>query len=348
MDLLGLADDLTGALEVGAKFAAAGIEALVATGPESRRPPVLVIDLETRHLPAGEAAGRVRTAAAGAALIYKKTDSTLRGNIGAELGALIAAHPDSPLIYAPAYPAMGRAVRGGHLYIEGVPAHRTAFARDALNPIACSDIVRMLRAQTDAPVVAANAADLHRLAPGVIYVCDGESDADVEQAAAAVLAGCRLAAGPGALAESIARRMPLARAPAPRPPRLRRCLVINGSRHERSTAQVCHAVQRGWRVVGIEAALAADWTILEGNGIGMGSRIRDRLRSAKLEALIIFGGDTAYSILHALGDPPLRPLGEVVPGVPVSRVEGFDLHLISKAGGFGAVDLLPAIRSALA
>ena len=65
------------------------------------------------------------------------------------------------------------------------------------------------------------------------------------------------------------------------------------------------------------------------------------------DALAIFGGDTAYAILQSLGNPPLHPLGEIVPGVPVSKVEGGDLYLITKAGGFGPVDVLSAIRRAL-
>src|SRR5580700_2056876 len=118
MEVLALADDLTGALETGAKFAAHGIEALVAEAGPCR---VLVVNTETRHLSPGEAAGRIVRAAAAnpSRLIYKKTDSTLRGNIGAELGALLEVRRDSPLLYVPAYPEMGRVVKQGHLYVHG-------------------------------------------------------------------------------------------------------------------------------------------------------------------------------------------------------------------------------------
>src|SRR5258705_533178 len=77
--------------------------------------PVLVIDTETRHLPAGRAAALVRAVAAGYRefapwLIYKKTVSTLRGNIAAEFGALLDVFSERTLVYAPAYPQMGRTV----------------------------------------------------------------------------------------------------------------------------------------------------------------------------------------------------------------------------------------------
>ena len=64
------------------------------------------------------------------------------------------------------------------------------------------------------------------------------------------------------------------------------------------------------------------------------------MRCAYLEAT----PPTAFS---AIGNPALCPLGEIVPGVPLSRVTGRDLILITKAGGFGPLDVLPAIRSVL-
>lgn len=104
--VLALADDLTGALEVGAKFAGAGIASLVTTRLAVVPGDVLVIDTETRHLPAAEAWRRVFhiASSARASLVYKKTDSTLRGNIGAELEAVTVANPGALLHYAPAYP----------------------------------------------------------------------------------------------------------------------------------------------------------------------------------------------------------------------------------------------------
>jgi uncharacterized protein YgbK (DUF1537 family) len=128
--ILVLADDLTGALEAGAKFAGQGIRTLVSTELNLRPKGcdesigVLVIDAETRHLPAAEAGQRVRELAHAAGeqgfrYLYKKTDSTLRGNIASELGALAEAFPGSALLYVPAYPRMGRTVKRGMLYVHG-------------------------------------------------------------------------------------------------------------------------------------------------------------------------------------------------------------------------------------
>ena len=55
------------------------------------------------------------------ARIYKKTDSLLRGNIGAELRALCDAAGSGPLVFAPAYPTGGRTTIDGIHRLEGIP-----------------------------------------------------------------------------------------------------------------------------------------------------------------------------------------------------------------------------------
>ncbi|MBN8734479.1 MAG: four-carbon acid sugar kinase family protein, partial [Acidobacteria bacterium] len=90
------ADDLTGALECGALFAARGASALVLTQIPTQPLPrldALILDTESRHLTPELAQATLRAAAAFAqsrqpSLLYKKTDSTLRGNIAPELRPL--------------------------------------------------------------------------------------------------------------------------------------------------------------------------------------------------------------------------------------------------------------------
>src|SRR5690349_10157375 len=103
-DALVIADDLTGANDAGVQLALAGVRSIVfADCPVNRLPrdyPAVVINTESRHLAPSEAAQRVRRVAAlgkqeGVQYFFKKTDSTLRGNIGAELEALLEV-TDSP------------------------------------------------------------------------------------------------------------------------------------------------------------------------------------------------------------------------------------------------------------
>jgi uncharacterized protein YgbK (DUF1537 family) len=383
MKILSLADDLTGALEVGGKFARCGFSAVVCTPPGLGRarcggpPQVLVIDTETRHTSPDRAFEVVREIAGSASqpglrCLFKKTDSTLRGNIAAELSALKVSFPDLPLYYVAAYPSMGRTVRGGTLYVDGSPVNRTAFAADALNPVREPHIPSLLRPRLQAvSIVPARVADAQAAAT---YVIDGETEEDVRLVAAALAPSkaLLLAAGPAAFAGYLAEfcsrpgmQCAVSGFGAARP---ERCLIVNGSRHPAAQQQVSAAIAQGWPVCGPEQAVACvlrpGWTILQvpappGAGARelaahVGATVRGILNRVDLDAMVVLGGDTAYEIVAALGHPALIAQGEVVPGVAAARIRRDDLPsgvalprdllLITKAGGFGSPDVLLRIR----
>ena len=96
--LLILADDLTGSLDTGVQLSKKGYEVSVLaanTGiPADFKADVLVINTDTRHMKSSDAyriiSDLVKDAmSAGFRRFYKKTDSGLRGNVGAELSALL-------------------------------------------------------------------------------------------------------------------------------------------------------------------------------------------------------------------------------------------------------------------
>lgn len=153
--LLILADDLTGALDTGVQIAQLRVNTQVQmyTDPGMLRSAedgeVLVIDTESRHLLPEQAAdlvsGLVRSAAAlGIPYLYKKTDSVLRGNVGAELMAAARAAGVRPLPFVPAWPENGRTTKDGIHYVDGVPVDQTSFASDVLDPIRSSRIDEIL------------------------------------------------------------------------------------------------------------------------------------------------------------------------------------------------------------
>ena len=119
MRLLIIADDFTGSIDTGVQMAKSGIGTSVFFERNGRLPdisscadPVVVIDIESRHLPHEEAYQRVTQIArngmqAGFDYFYKKTDSALRGNIGAELAALLTVCGEVRMIFAPAFPRAG-------------------------------------------------------------------------------------------------------------------------------------------------------------------------------------------------------------------------------------------------
>lgn len=334
LKILGFADDLTGALEAGAKFAERGLKTVVSaeagtySGYEAA-----VVDTETRHLRRAEAEAIVEAMAGEEAeIVYKKTDSTLRGHIGAELRALARMYGAS-VAYIPAYPAMGRTVRRGELHVGGVPVHRTAFGRDGLNPVESSSIAEALGGGFE----------------GVVY--EGETGEDVARAVAEALGerGCGIVAGPASVAEEIAARLGSPARKSAEWPVIRRCVVVNGSRHEASARQIEFAKAR--------ETVMADWRIAMCEARGgerpleraarTGEAVVKLVAADGADAVMAIGGDTAFGVWKALGCGAVEPLGEVAAGVAVSRVVGRDLYLITKAGGFGDEDVIFRVRRLL-
>jgi len=113
-----VADDLTGAADSAAPFAARGLETVVALSSGAVvEADVVALDTDSRAAPAPE---RVAAAfrALRAEMLVKKIDSTLRGHVAVEIEAAVAA-TGAEAIVAPAFPAMGRVIRGARLLVDG-------------------------------------------------------------------------------------------------------------------------------------------------------------------------------------------------------------------------------------
>ncbi|MCZ8519548.1 MULTISPECIES: four-carbon acid sugar kinase family protein [Paenibacillus] len=153
-----IADDLTGACDTGVQFAGLGLNVSLWLDPNGDAHPdagheVIVLDTDSRASDPAEAYRRTAAAARfakglGADCVYKKLDSTLRGNLGAELDAVYDELQPDFVLAAPAYPKMGRTVKEGRLYVHGIPLHETEFARDPRTPVRSSVIADILRGQT--------------------------------------------------------------------------------------------------------------------------------------------------------------------------------------------------------
>jgi D-threonate/D-erythronate kinase len=145
-----IADDLTGAAEIAAIGDRHGLASIVLTDvrPPTGNAGLIVYDTDSRLDQPGVAAEKIgRLARVLVArprdLIYKKTDSVLRGAVRAELESLAAGLGCSRVLLVPANPALGRVVRDGRYAIGGVPLHHTTFARDPHHP-ATTDSMREL------------------------------------------------------------------------------------------------------------------------------------------------------------------------------------------------------------
>src|SRR5207237_1276342 len=195
-----IADDLTGACDVGAEMLPwpAGVIVQPAAGGAGPAGALGVRNTQSRTLPPPEAARRVGGALADlragwSGIVLKKIDTGLRGPLGAEIDAAMDVLGVGEAFVLPAIPEVGRTTEQGCQMIGGVPVHRTAFARDPQNPI------------REASVAAAVAASGRRRAggPGVLVVrgsAHPATRAQVECAAARRLIEPLVVDDPGAAA----------------------------------------------------------------------------------------------------------------------------------------------------
>lgn len=153
--LLILADDFTGALDTGVQFSGKGIRTQVVVSGHWVEPDsdcdVMVIDVETRHVPKEKAYEIVndvcqRAVKYGIRCFYKKTDSALRGNVGSELQAAADAVFGKNIVFVPAFPAMRRITVDGVHYIDGIPVKESVFGQDPFEPVMYDRVDELLRA----------------------------------------------------------------------------------------------------------------------------------------------------------------------------------------------------------
>ncbi|GHU15165.1 membrane protein [Spirochaetia bacterium] len=290
--LLILADDLTGALDTGVQFAKKGMATRVLLSPgfladgelsggkaEHAEPAaVLVINTDTRHSSSADA-GTVITACLeryrDVPYVYKKTDSTLRGNIGAELEALMRARRIPQLPFIPAYPGLGRTTLGGHQLLKGVPINKTDMAADALNPIRHSFIPDIIGEESDIPVrlIPAKGAVPNPLSQKKeILVYDCETAGELRDIARSLKAQGLLSvtSGCAGFAEFLMEEIPFpkaaqagaaqAKADSINIPKLP-LLILSGSRHPVSLAQVKAALDSGLPGITVdgEKLLRPEW-----------------------------------------------------------------------------------------
>ncbi len=148
--LLVIADDLTGAAEIGGLATAHGLSAIIHRGEFPQTPAdVLIFDTDSRLLPPHAAAERIKSILntvdpADFSLIYKKTDSMLRGCVAAELLAAIASLKFPRALLVPQNPSRNRIIENGQYLIDHIPLHHSPVAVDLENPPPTSEVCRLL------------------------------------------------------------------------------------------------------------------------------------------------------------------------------------------------------------
>jgi uncharacterized protein YgbK (DUF1537 family) len=266
-----IADDLTGANDTGVQFARLGARTIVPFDLHDlaslrRRADVLVLSTDSRGESPAVAAHRAKVAAqalrrARVPAIYKKIDSTFRGNVGAELDAILDVYPTPLAFISPTFPPAGRTVQGGILTVHGVPVHQTSIGRDPVAPVRRSHLPTLLRAQSRRPVhllalevLRARRPEALRAMAGwvgresALVVADAATPADLRRLVRLIAEERlpRVVAGSAGLAGVLGRILRWPRRPPHRPPGVAQpILVVVGSPNPTSIAQVAELERRG-------------------------------------------------------------------------------------------------------
>ncbi|MDO4952716.1 MAG: four-carbon acid sugar kinase family protein [Synergistaceae bacterium] len=379
--LLVLADDFTGALDTGVQFAKAGIATSVlfsgGCGKLADYPAeALVVDLESRHDEPETAYKKVyeiaeKARAEGVKYFYKKTDSALRGNIGAELSALLKAVGAPVLEFVPAFPKNGRTTKDGIQYVSGVETAKSVFGADPFNPVRHSYIPDIIAEQSNVKVTLGET-----LSEPFIRVHDAATEEDLQKAADKIGKGAAMS-GCAGFAEYLPKLLGLDRGGTERKKIAGRAkiLLVSGSVNAITLEQLAEAAkehkifalsesdasiaecytQKGCAIISsADGANEIDFSAHSAAEIEALRRETAEIISAKTERLFnmfcpellaIFGGDTLIQTVRKLGCKSITPVCEISSGTVLCKAKNAkrEFLLVSKSGGFGGKNIIKEI-----
>ena len=153
-----IADDVTGANDIGIMYAKAGLDTVVYSSErleekESFQDTVTIIDTNSRFLSYSEAYERVyretkRFCKDQVHQFFDKQCSVFRGNIGAEFDAMLDALDEEFAVVVAGFPDNGRqTIRSIH-YVHGTELKDSQFRNDPVHPMTESNLAEILKKQT--------------------------------------------------------------------------------------------------------------------------------------------------------------------------------------------------------
>ncbi|WP_338541282.1 four-carbon acid sugar kinase family protein [Paenibacillus tundrae] len=417
MKLAIIADDLTGANDSGVQLARHGLKTSVLFNMDEEpltRYDAVVFDTDSRSISSQEAYERVYQAAHllknnGFDTIFKKMDSTMRGNIGIEIDALYDVVKPDFMMIAPGYPKNNRTILKGIHYLNGVPLADTEIANDPKTPVTLSYLPDLLKQQTNYEVGEITIADLEvgqghiqlkleqfkqNNIPYILVDSTEERHLEMILQMTRELEYTFAWAGSAGIAnylpahyelESKSAELTIPRNPGPiltvvgsvnKNSREQLNLLLKQTRissvlfHsfkavstsadraeeiERVYAEVRSKALEGQDVVLYSTAEQVDIELARATGelrglnhtevsneivLAMGEICARLLEEGLFKGVSMTGGDTAKQICLKWNISGFELLDELEIGVPISKFIGIDdLHVITKAGGFGKPDV---------
>ena len=365
-----IADDFTGANDTGVQLKKNGFQTEVMLFPTGDTiDHAIVLDTESRTIPATAAFEKVATLTSKIMeqnqfdLVYKKVDSTIRGNIAEEIHAVADKYQPDLIVVAPALPTAGRTTVNGVQMLNGKPLMQTDIANDPLNPLWTDDIVKMLKKEFGSEVALAK-TDTNDLSPrsSKVLVFDAITDEDLTVIAkfAQSLKKRILYVGSAGLAGALFQKSRIAKP----------SLAVVGSISETSLKQMAYAVDAGTAIITVQIndmlkpdrkALITKYQAMVRSKLKEGKNTVDRseisrivrenlaaiasgiVKNESISGLFLTGGDTAIEMIRSLNASGSEIQSEIMPGVVLSKLVGgvaSGLRIVTKAGAFGSEDTL--------
>jgi len=247
-----VADDFTGSNDTGVQLKKNNIEVDVLLFPSKELVEnSVVLDTESRSLSEEDAYQKVKTLTADLveknqfSIVYKKIDSTLRGNIAQEVRALTEVYSPDIIVVAPAFPKIKRTTKKAVHYLDGVPLMETEIAKDPLTPLWTDNIYELFEKEFENSVKNISTRELENLTSlpeNKVQVFDIEEEQDLEKVKELTLNDSRkiLYVGSAGLAEYLFKRDEWP------------TLSVVGSISQVSLQQMEYAKNKGFHVINIE------------------------------------------------------------------------------------------------
>jgi uncharacterized protein YgbK (DUF1537 family) len=309
---------------------------------------VLAVSTESRDLGSDAARDRLAVATSrlpwrSARILFKKIDSTMRGNVAAEIAAAIDRFECDVAVVCPAFPALRRVVEAGRLRVD----------REDFEAV---DVAALLRDQglERSVYVQPRAMNCAMCSNAQAMCLDAVCDQDLDQIAAEASALNRriLWVGSGGLSAALARMLPFRHASGRPSPTKGPVLLCIGSDHPVTTAQLEALTAR-------RQVLMARWdqasrqeiidTLTRGRHVCLSlprgqvcsEHLRELIAGVPAAAIFLSGGDTASLVCNAVGTHYIDLYDEIVSGIPYGVLDGGDFAgatVVTKSGGFGRAD----------
>jgi D-threonate/D-erythronate kinase len=371
-----IADDFTGAAElagIGLRYnltVELGTEVNTATNAD-----LFVIATDARSLPEVEAVAVMQKhtrelLALQPAMIFKKTDSVLRGHVLAEIQAQLSLTGFKKAVLVAANPALGRTIENGRYYLHGKPVHESSFAHDPDFAISSSVILDMLRSREGSVYVKRFDETLPEAG---IIVGEAAQTADL-QAWATRMDNTTLIAGAAGFFTAMLDKMLAGKRPAKSDiltERLPFSLFVCGTTFSQSRntikqikaagGPVCYmpdeiirsvhsgtysyvkwanevvalVKQHGKAIVAIHEDATRDTAVGAGQlKEKMAGLVNEVLQRSMVQELIVEGGATAWALISQGNLTRFYPVEEMAPGVVRMQTNDPNLYITVKPGSY--------------